>query len=475
MPSNLVEAAASHWKVTSFLVTLFSLVLASCLIPLPHARAQQAPAVAASPDPVTYLLPGKDAYLHYAKQTETMLHQDVLDVWFPRSIDHFHGGFSSNFSRDWQPAPSTEKFSVFQGRMTWIAAQAAIRRPLLRAQYLPSVRHGVAYLSDVLWDKQDGGFYWGLDDEGKISPAFTDNKQLYGTSFCIYGLAAAYQADHDPKALALAQQAFRWVEQHAHDDKNEGYYEWLRRDGTPMQAEPFDPVIHSVAAGDFPIGYKSMNTHIHLLEAYTQLYVVWKDELLRKRVEELLHVVRDKVTVEPGVMNLFFTNDWRAVPDHDSYGHDIEAAYLMLEAAEALGRGGDERTGRIAKMMVDHSIAYGWDQAHGGVYHSGAYVGRPDDLLKEWWVEMEALNTFLLMHERYGKTTDEYWKLFQKQLRYIQKYQMDAEFHGDYELIRPDGTPAFTSKGRIWKAAYHDGRALLNVSERLQRLAEASH
>ncbi|HEY0785257.1 MAG TPA: AGE family epimerase/isomerase, partial [Acidobacteriaceae bacterium] len=198
-----------------------------------------------------------------------------------------------------------------------------------------------------------------------------------------------------------------------------------------------------------------------------------KDELLRQRLEELLHVVRDRIAVQPGVMSLFFTDDWRAVPDHDSYGHDIETAYLMLEAAAALGRPNDEATAKMARMMVDHSMAYGWDAAHGGIYHSGPYAGRPDDLLKEWWVEMETLNTLLLMHEKYGAETDTYWKAFQLQLQYLEKYQMDAQFHGDYELIQPDGKPTSTVKGRIWKAAYHDGRALMNVSERLRAMAGA--
>ncbi|HEY0784404.1 MAG TPA: AGE family epimerase/isomerase, partial [Acidobacteriaceae bacterium] len=188
---------------------------------------------AQAPDAVNYLPAGPSAYLHYAGRTEGMLHADVLDVWFPRSIDRVHGGFRSNFTRDWQSAKSDGKFSVFEGRMTWVAAEVAMRRPEMRAEYLPYVRQGVEFLSNVMWDKQYGGFYWGLNDEGKVTAAFTDNKQLYGISFCIYGLAAAYQADHDPKALALAQEAFRWTEKHAHDDANLGYFESLRRDGTP--------------------------------------------------------------------------------------------------------------------------------------------------------------------------------------------------------------------------------------------------
>ena len=126
---------------------------------------------------------------------------------------------------------------------------------------------------------------------------------------------------HDPRALALAKQAFLWTDKHAHDKVNGGYYEWLTRDGTPVQAKPYDAVVRDGPVGGFPVGYKSMNTHIHLLESFTQLYAVWKDPVLKQRVAELLHVVRDKVSVQPGAMNLYFTNDWHAVPEHDSYGH----------------------------------------------------------------------------------------------------------------------------------------------------------
>ncbi len=122
-------------------------------------------------------------------------------------------------------------------------------------------------------------------------------------------------------------------------------------------------------------------------------------------------------------------------------------------------------------MLMDHALAYGWDSAHGGIYHSGAFISKPSDLLKEWWVQMESLNTLLLLHERYGSTTDVYWKAFQLQWQWIRHCQVDHQFHGEYELIKPDGTPVLTIKGKMWKAAYHECRALMNVNERLQRLA----
>jgi mannobiose 2-epimerase len=435
--------------------------------------AQPATRTTAGAAGATYLEPGRASYLKLADEIEAALRQDVLGAWFPRTVDQQHGGFRADFGRDWTAgAVSGGKFSVFQGRMTWIAAQVAMRRPDLREQYLPYVRHGIEFLSNVMWDKVHGGFFWGLDDEGRVSPAFTDGKHLYGIAFCIYGAAAAYEATKDPRALDLAQRGYRWSDEHAHDARNGGYFEWLSRDGQPERADA--SAVRKDSPNPFPAGFKSMNTHIHLLEAFAQLYEVWKDDGLRQRLEELLHIVRDEVSVEPGVMNLYFTDDWRAIPDHDSYGHDVEAGYLMLEAEDSLGVPHDPKTEGMAKMFVDHALAYGWDENLGGFYRDGTTFGPAEDKQKEWWVEFEGLNALLMMHDKYDKGSDRYFRAFQHQWHFIRDYQIDPEFHGVYEMIGADGTPTNPGKGRIWKAAYHDGRALLNVTEHLRKLAAAA-
>jgi mannobiose 2-epimerase len=418
-----------------------------------------------------FVEPSPAVYAQFEKETEAMLRQDVLGVWFPRTVDKNNGGFRSNFTRDWNPYGHESKFSVFQGRMTWISAQVAMRRPDLKAEYLPIAQHGLDFLTNVLWDKEKGGFFWGLDEKGQISPFYTDGKHLYGMSFAIYGLAAAYQATEDPKALEYAQKGFHWIDEHAHDAKNGGYFEWLTRDGKPVEGHPETGVVEEIPVSRFPLGYKSMNTHIHMLEAFSQLYEAWKDDLLRQRLQELLAIIRDKVCVDPGAMNLYFTNEWQAFPDHDSYGHDVEAAYLMLEAEDVLGKGHDPRTERMAKMLVDHALHYGWDQKLGGFYREGTTMGMPEQKEREWWVQFEGLNALLIMHEKYNRQTNAYFKAFQQQWSFIRRYQVDSEFHGVYPTVGEDGKALVVAKGEIWKAAYHDGRALLNVNERLQKLA----
>jgi len=438
----------------TFFVVFFCAAAAIAQQPAPTASADQ---------------PSRDTYLKLASEVEDALHTDILGTWFPRAVDNEHGGFHSHFARDWHALPSDGKFSVFQGRMTWVAAQVVLREPKQRETFLPVVRHGVDYLRNVMWDKQYGGFYWGLDDEGHITAEFTDHKDLYGIGFCIYGAAAAYQATHDAAALELAKQGFVWTDKHAHDAEHGGYFEWLTRDGTPVVPEPLSGHVAMNAIG--PIGFKSMNTHIHLLEAFTELYKVWPDATLRARLEELLLIVRDKICVDPGVMNLYFTNAWQPIPDHDSYGHDVETAYLMLETDETLHHTATAATERMARLLVNHALAYGWDAKNGGLFREGTTFGKAEDTAKEWWVQVECLNALLMMHERYGKRDPLYFKRFPEQWHFIQHNTIDAQYHGTFNLTTAEGEPMTQDKGSIWKAAYHDGRAFWNVSERLRRLA----
>ncbi len=416
-----------------------------------------------------------EIYLRMGAEIESEFRGGELTHWFPACVDRQHGGFISRYDQQWRLSPEQTKGLVFQSRMLWTSAAVAESRPDLRETYLPYVRHGISFLKETMWDKTNGGFYWELASDGSQLPGARTDKHAYGVSFAIYGLAKAYSVTHDPAVLELARDAFNWLERNAHDEKNGGYHEALSEEGTPLLTAPSGIRKDRI---DTAFGCKSMNTHIHLMESFTELYRVWPDGRLKERVEELLGIILGRMIVEPGCQHLYYTADFRPLPDLCSYGHDVETAYLILETAAVLGKGNDSGINNVAKKLVDHALEYGFDRQNGGLFDRGPAYGKPVELTKKWWVQAEALNAFLLMHERYGLaagTKDIYFQAFADTWKFIKQHQIDSGSRGWYEEVSPDGTQVLIGgKGHNWKAAYHTTRALLLVSDRLKLLHAGS-
>ena len=160
------------------------------------------------------------------------------------------------------------------------------------------------------------------------------------------------------------------------------------------------------------------------------------------------------------------------MPDHDSFGHDIETAYLLMEASEALGRDDADKTLLVARHLVDHALDWGFDNKNGGFYDKGSAFEKAHVTEKVWWTQAEGLNALLLMHERFGKESDRYWKAFTLTWRFVNDHIVDKEFGGWYGTTDEAGKVISASKANDWKAGYHDGRALLNIEERLRKLGE---
>jgi mannobiose 2-epimerase len=406
-------------------------------------------------------------YLQIADETEANLQRHVLEQWFPRAINA-RGGFHQNYAEDWSRLPDTGRSVVYQSRLTWLASQAALRYPKQSSAYLSYAHHGLRFLMERLWDAEWGGFFWAVSENGE--PERGGEKHVYGLSFAIYAAAALFHASGNADALDSAKQSYFWLQAHAHDAVDGGWFEALTCAGVPILAPTESSARDSIGTA---YGCKSMNTHIHLLESLTTLYEVWPDPALRKSLTEAFEIVRDKVAVESiGCLNLFFTPDWRALPDHESFGHDVETAFLLIEAISALGYPNDERTWTLARRIGDHALDYGWDTENGGFYDAGSVFGRAFGREKVWWVQAEGLNALLLLHGRFGSETDRYWDAFCRQWDFIQAHQADAVHHGWYSEVTREGAAV---PGRIksggWTEGYHQGRALLTVSATLRLLA----
>lgn len=405
---------------------------------------------------------------------------DMLQHWYPLAADLEHGGFLSTFTYDWKPTMPQDKMIVTQARHVWSNARARQLYPDV-PHYESLARHGFAFLRNVMWDETYGGFHTLVGRQGRVKSKPGEEKTAYGNTFAIYGLAAYYQASGDTAALSLAKETFHWLEAHSHDPVHKGYFQHMERNGSPIHRTEEVP-------SKSDLGYKDQNSSIHLLEAFTELYTVWPDSLLRERLEEMLLLVRDTITQEKGSLVLFFEPDWTPVSfrdstkntilehrylDHVSFGHDVETAYLMLEASHVLGIEDDEQTMQVAKKMLDHALRNGWDEKLGGFYDQGYYFKGDEEISiindhKNWWSQAEGLNTLLLMADHFPDDELEYFKKFQQLWAYINEYLIDQEYGGWYEGgldKQPELRTAL--KGHIWKGNYHQFRSLVHCMHRL--------
>jgi len=406
------------------------------------------------------------------------MRSELLDAWYPRAVDTAWGGFITTFSHDWNMVGKEDKMIVTQARHTWVTARASEHYPG-ESVYKAASASGFLFLKNKMWDHRHGGFHSLVSREGTV---IDSSKNAYGNAFAIYALSAYYHASGDTAALALAKKTFWWLEYRSHDPAQKGYFQHMDHKGTPI-------VRTHAMNSNAETGYKDQNSSIHLLEAFTALYGVWPDPLVRERLAEMLYLIRDVMVTRKGYLTLFFTTNWQPVSyrdssqalldshhnlDHVSYGHDVETAYLMMEASEILGIKNDTTTWRIAKRMVDHALTTGWDSTTGGFYDEGYYFKDSDTIhilkdSKNWWAQAEGLNTLLIMADTYPADEMNYYEKFQQQWHYINRYVIDHKF-GDWFAGGLDKEPfqEHALKGHMWKACYHQYRALENCTVRLR-------
>ena len=412
-----------------------------------------------------------------AREIKIELETGILDKWYPAIIDYESDGYLSNLAADFSNLESQNKMIVTQARHLWVTAQVAKRRN--SDQYMKYAAHGYNFLLKM-WDQQFGGFYQDVDRDGN---PLSEAKTAYGNAFAIYGLSAYFDTSNDSSALRLAIDTFYWLERHSHDPDFGGYFQVLSRRGEVVpkltEADSFSPA-----------GYKDQNSSIHLLEAFTSLYHVWPDSVLKERLSEMYRLVKDVMINDRHHLDLFFEPDWTPVSfygkdsfsimknyamDHVSFGHDIETAFLLLEAAEALNFPVDYVLKDELRKVVEHALL-GLDSKNGGLYDAGYYFDRskPISIIKDskaWWAQAEALNTLLIFHQYYPVAG--YDQHFEEMWAYIKKYVIDPENGGWYINgidTRPEARQA--PKASIWKSTYHNYRALANC---LDILTERSH
>jgi len=395
---------------------------------------------------------------NFSAQVSEHLFNHYLPFWCGPALDREQGGWMAWLSNDLQPDRSQPKGLIMNARILWAFSAAYCARPT--PVYAEMAERAFDFLTNRFWDAKHGGAFWRVNDAGKV---IDDSKKIYGQAFYIYALTEFHRAFGSRVVLECAKGLFDLIEANAHDAEFGGYFEVCDRDWSPAGPE--------ARLSDKDMNEKkSMNNHLHVLEAYTNLYRVWPDARVAARLRELIEIFLTHI-LDTRTLHLhhFFNEQWEVRSDTYTFGHDIEASWLLCEAAEELGDGKLlERVRTVALTMAEAALNEGLG-ADGGLSYEGR-DGKVIDAGRECWPQAEAmvgfLNAFELSHDE---------KLLAAALRvwnYIQHHLVDRA-HGEwFWRINPDGRPdANLPKVSEWKGPYHASRACLEAMRRLKDIA----
>jgi mannobiose 2-epimerase len=388
----------------------------------------------------------------YAQELKTQLAEKILPYWYDTAIDHKNGGYLLSDDAARKAPPTVEKQLVTQTRMIWGFSHAHIKGFSDDTRnYLKAAEQGYHFLQQHFLDKENGGYYWTTDLAGK---PLDERKILYGESFAMYGLVEYYRASGDKQALAQALDLYHVLQKHSHDSTNGGWVEHFEPDWRPI-LDPKAQVIVELG------GAKSANTHLHLMEALTELFAATQDREVRQSLEEALKINRTWFyPADPSKSSFHRQPDWQLVTAPSSaglsYGHNVEFAWLMIHAEDVLG---DSRSWAQFDAHLQHALKYGYDHKRGGLYSRGFDNQPATDTDKVWWVqaEMIAALTDGLKH----KENPAYSDALDKLLQFVQTYQVNPGDDIWLDTVTADGRPKVSAKAHNWKANYHDVRAMI--------------
>jgi len=391
-----------------------------------------------------------------AREFKAQLREKIMPYWYDTAIDKANGGYLLSDDAAKKAPPAREKQLVTQSRMIWGFSHAHLKGlSTSERNYLEAARQGYKFLLAHFLDAEHGGYYWATDPTGK---PLNQRKIVYGESFVIYALVEYYRASGDKAALAHALDLYHLLQRRGHDAKFGGWIEHFERDWTPM-LKPTPEAIVEVA------GRKSANTHLHLMEALTELYEATHDSAVGKSLKEAVKINTTYFyPQDPGKSCFHRHLDWAPTTEPSSaglsYGHNVEFAWLMIRSQQVLKT---KPSWDHFNHHLEHALKYGYDHTRGGLYSRGMDDQPATDTDKIWWVEAEmmAALTDALKH----KPNPAYAEALEKLVAFIQKYQANPQDGIWLDTVAADGTPKGTAKAHNWKANYHDVRAIVKYVE----------
>ena len=384
-------------------------------------------------------------------ETEFELLHNILPFWMTKMIDHENGGFLGRVDGYGTVDHQTGKGCVLNARILWTFSSAY--RIFKNNVYLETAERAREYLLQFFEDKKYGGFYWLLDNKGS---RVDTKKQVYAQAFVIYALAEHYRATQSESSLKKAIELFHIIEKYSYDTKLGGYFEAFTREW----GEISDLRLSEKDANE----KKTMNTHLHILEAYTNLYRIWKDDQLKKQLQTLIELYADRfVNKKSFNLNMFFDENWNDKTDLISYGHNIESSWLLYEAAQVLGnRELIHRTGELS-LKIAHASMDGL-RPDGGLIYEQFFNGHTDTD-RHWWVQAESVvgffNAFELSeNEDFLEKALASWKFISTHLIDKNKGEWFWSVNDNREPNRKE------DKAGFWKCPYHNSRMCFELLER---------
>jgi len=390
----------------------------------------------------------------FRDELESELTDNILSWWMKYSPDKEHGGFHGHITHKNEVVEGAGKGAIMNARILWTFSAAFRMYP--DPAYRDMAGRAYSYILDHFLDREHGGVYWELDHRGRVK---SSRKQIYAIAFSIYALAEYHMAFDKPEALDRAISLFHDIESHALDRIHNGYAEAFSREWEPVEDMRLSEKDDNER--------KTMNTHLHILEAYGNLYRTWKDPALKQALENLIRLFLEKfVNGESFQLKLFFDDDWNLKSSLVSYGHDIECSWLLHEAAEILGDAElMSQTGEVAVKMARANVA-GLDE-DGGLFYE--YFPEEDklDTDKHWWPQAEAMVGYFNAYQLSGD--QEFLDYSLQSWEFIFNYICDWLDEEWYWSVDKEGRPRTENeKAGFWKCPYHNGRACMEIIRRIE-------
>jgi mannobiose 2-epimerase len=382
--------------------------------------------------------------------------KNILNYWLNHTVDEVNGGFWGKIDNGNLVTPDAAKGSVLNARILWSFSAAYNQNP--DEAYLHAATRAYDYIKVCFVDNEFGGVYWSVSYKGDKLDA---KKQVYANAFTIYALSEYYMASKLERVKEETIGLYRLLLDKSYDQDKTGYLEAFTRDWQPLG----DLRLSTKDANE----KKTMNTHLHVLEAYTNLYHIWPDGELKQQIETLINNFFDHfIDAEAGHLVLFFDEDWNRRSDTVSYGHDIEATWLLLEAAEVIGN-----QAMIAKInaiciAIAEATIQGLD-TDGGLWYEYEPAGNHLTKEKHWWVQAEAIVGFYNAWQI--SSNDKYLQLALDNWAFVKNKILDKQNGEWFWGIRADGSimPG-EDKAGLWKCPYHNSRACIEIINRIKIL-----